>query len=409
VALLEVDDVRAGYGRIEVLHGVSLRLEEHALCAIVGANGAGKSTLLLTLSRLLSARSGRIRFAGRDLTHAPSHAVVRAGLVHVPEGRRVLASMSVDENMLVAPRPPRRLRARDRRALRTLPDPAARAAPFRPVRSRAASSRCSPSRAALAMKPKALLLDEPSMGLAPKLVDQIFAIIAAERARGTSILLVEQNARRALASPITPTCSSAAASRSRAPGRELARTRGDHRRLSRRDAPALRAAPVGERRGLRERRAGLDHDVGVLREFDLARIAAIQRTVDVEAQARPAARAQRTGAFSRERLAPDGKEFAERKRADRRRLDVNQPVGRMRVQPVEAPSGQRPPDVARNRDGLAAVEQRQVLMDVERDPLGSVAVDAVHGLTARRFGKNRSGPDQREPARQEEHRTAKKV
>ena len=71
-----------------MLHGVSLKLEAHSLCAIVGANGAGKTTLLLTLSRLIAARSGRIRFDGRDITHAPSHAVVRAGLVHVPEGRR---------------------------------------------------------------------------------------------------------------------------------------------------------------------------------------------------------------------------------------------------------------------------------------------------------------------------------
>ncbi|HMD02888.1 MAG TPA: ATP-binding cassette domain-containing protein, partial [Candidatus Baltobacteraceae bacterium] len=102
MALLEVADLHAGYGRIEVLHGVSLALEGHTLCAIVGANGAGKSTLLLTISRLLTARRGRIDFDGRDITRAASHDVVRAGLVQVPEGRRMLAHLSVAENLLVA-------------------------------------------------------------------------------------------------------------------------------------------------------------------------------------------------------------------------------------------------------------------------------------------------------------------
>ena len=198
MALLEVEDVRAGYGRIEVLHGLSLRLEEHALCAIVGANGAGKSTLLLTLSRLLSARSGRIRFAGRDLTHAPSHAMVRAGLVHVPEGRRVLASMSVDENMLVAAAAARTSRAEIDALYERFPILGTRRAVPAGSLSGGEQQMLAIARA-LAMKPKALLLDEPSMGLAPKLVDQIFAIVAAERERGTSILLVEQNARKALA------------------------------------------------------------------------------------------------------------------------------------------------------------------------------------------------------------------
>ena len=91
MALLEVENLHAGYGRIEVLHGVSLVLEAHTLCAIVGANGAGKTTLLMTLSRLLPIRAGTIRFAGRNLARTASHDVVRAGLAHVPEGRRMLA------------------------------------------------------------------------------------------------------------------------------------------------------------------------------------------------------------------------------------------------------------------------------------------------------------------------------
>jgi len=200
VSLLEVDGLRAGYGRIEILHGVTLRLETNSLCAIVGANGAGKTTLLLALSRLIALRGGSIRFDGRDLSRAPSHAVVRAGISHVPEGRRMLAGMSVHENLQVAV------------ALRGDLDGAVEIAgvyarfPILGVRRDVVAGSLSGGEQqmlaiarALVVKPRALLLDEPSMGLAPKLVDAIFAIVADERSRGTSILLVEQNARRALA------------------------------------------------------------------------------------------------------------------------------------------------------------------------------------------------------------------
>jgi branched-chain amino acid transport system ATP-binding protein len=198
-ALLEVENLRAGYGRIEVLHGVSLRLEPDTLCAIVGANGAGKTTLLSVLSRLLPVRAGRIAFDGRDITRASSHAVVRAGLVHVPEGRRMLAAMTVEENLLVAAATGRTLDAKAE-----LADIYRRFPILRERRAIAAGSLSGGEQQmvaiarALVAKPKALLLDEPSMGLAPKLVEHVFAIVAAERARGTSILLVEQNARKAL-------------------------------------------------------------------------------------------------------------------------------------------------------------------------------------------------------------------
>ena len=200
MALLEVEDLRVGYGRIEVLHGISLQLEANSLCAIVGANGAGKTTLLMALSRLAPIRSGRIRFDGRDVTNARSHDLVRAGLVHVPEGRRMLAPMSVEENLLVA--------ARGRPRASVTSEIAELYARFPILGTRRALPAGSLSGGeqqmlaiarALVAKPKALLLDEPSMGLAPKLVEQIFEIVAAERARGTSILLVEQNARKALA------------------------------------------------------------------------------------------------------------------------------------------------------------------------------------------------------------------
>jgi len=199
MSLLEIDELHCGYGRIEVLHGVSLCVEAQTLCAIVGANGAGKTTLVLALSRLLQARAGRIRFDGRDITRLPSHVVVRAGLSHVPEGRRMLPAMTVDENMLVA--------AALRRDLVARVEIAAMYERF-PIlgtrRDLAASSLSGGEQQmlaiarALVVRPKLLVLDEPSMGLAPKLVTQIFDIVTTERNRGTSILLIEQNARRAL-------------------------------------------------------------------------------------------------------------------------------------------------------------------------------------------------------------------
>lgn len=189
-----------GYGRIEVLHGITLRVEPHALCAIVGANGAGKTTLLLAISRLIDIRSGTIRFDGRDVTRAPSHAIVRAGISHVPEGRRMLPAMTVEENLLVAAALRRDLDARTE--ITAMYD----RFPILGTRRRVAAGSLSGGEQqmlaiarALVVRPKLLVLDEPSMGLAPKLVAQIFAIVESERARGTSILLVEQNARKALA------------------------------------------------------------------------------------------------------------------------------------------------------------------------------------------------------------------
>jgi branched-chain amino acid transport system ATP-binding protein len=200
VAYLEISNLRAGYDRIEALHGVSLSLEKHSLCAIVGANGAGKTTLLLALSRIIPLRAGRVIFDGHDLTRAASHDIVRSGLVQVPEGRRMLATMSVEENLLVAGA---RL---GRAALLAQVEALYERFPALRARRRLAAGSLSGGEQqmlaiarALVLQPKVLLLDEPSMGLAPKLVEEIFEIILAERARGTSILLVEQNARKALA------------------------------------------------------------------------------------------------------------------------------------------------------------------------------------------------------------------
>jgi branched-chain amino acid transport system ATP-binding protein len=198
-ALLEVDGLRAGYGNIEVLHDVSIALEERTLCAIVGANGAGKTTLLMALAGVMPTRGGHIRFDGDDITRLPSHARVRRGLVLVPEGRRMLPGMSVEENLQVA------AGVSGAEGFGRIDGLFDRFPILRTRRNLAAGSLSGGEQQmlaiarALAIGPRALLLDEPSMGLAPKLVDEIFQIVADERARGTSILLVEQNARRALA------------------------------------------------------------------------------------------------------------------------------------------------------------------------------------------------------------------
>ncbi|HEV2739799.1 MAG TPA: ABC transporter ATP-binding protein [Candidatus Elarobacter sp.] len=197
--LLTVDALRAGYGSIEVLHDVSIALEEGTLCAIVGANGAGKTTLLMSLAGIMPTRAGHVRFNGSEITRMSSHARVKRGLVLVPEGRRMLPGMSVEENLQVA------ASAAGPEGFNRIDGLFDRFPILRTRRNVPAGSLSGGEQQmlaiarALAIGPKALLLDEPSMGLAPKLVDEIFAIVAAERARGTSILLVEQNARRALA------------------------------------------------------------------------------------------------------------------------------------------------------------------------------------------------------------------
>ena len=197
--LLAVEALRAGYGNIEVLHDISIELASGTLCAIVGANGAGKTTLLMALAGILPTRGGSVRFEGTEITRMASHDRVRRGLVLVPEGRRMLPGMTVEENLQVA------AGARGAEGFARIGGLFDRFPILRARRSVAAGSLSGGEQQmlaiarALAIGPTALLLDEPSMGLAPKLVDEIFSIVADERRRGTSILLVEQNARRALA------------------------------------------------------------------------------------------------------------------------------------------------------------------------------------------------------------------
>ena len=200
MSMLDVARLSSRYGGVTALDHVDLRVARRELVALVGANGAGKTTLLRVLSGVHPASGGRVEFEGADITRLPAPARVRLGIVQVPEGRQVFAPMSVDDNL--------RLGAFTRPASAiadSLADVHARF-PVLAARRRAAAGTLSGGQQqmlaigrALMAKPSLLLLDEPSMGLAPKLVAEIFAAIRALRDAGTTILLVDQNAHAALA------------------------------------------------------------------------------------------------------------------------------------------------------------------------------------------------------------------
>ncbi len=200
MSALQIDDLQAGYGEVLALRGVSITVNPGEIVTIIGSNGAGKTTLLRTASGLLRARSGRIRFGGQDITHAPAHSIVHAGLVHVPEGRLILKKMSVRENLLAGAQcrdKPDDV-ARDLDAvLETFPRLRERFAQNAGTLSGGEQQMLAIARALMA-GPRLLMLDEPSLGLAPLIVSKIFEHIAEMRARGLTILLVEQNARKAL-------------------------------------------------------------------------------------------------------------------------------------------------------------------------------------------------------------------
>jgi len=199
--LLTLDRVEAGYGPIQVLKGVSLRVAAGEIVALIGANGAGKSTLLRATSRLLPLRSGSITFDGDDLARAQAHQLVARGLAQVPEGRRVFPRMSVLENLQLGAytRPDATQRADGvERAFTLFPILKERRAQPAGTLSGGEQQMLAIGRA-LMSRPRLLLMDEPSMGVAPMVVQLIFATIRALNRDGMTILLVEQNARQALA------------------------------------------------------------------------------------------------------------------------------------------------------------------------------------------------------------------
>ena len=200
MALLEVDDVHAFYGNIHALRGVSLTVEEGEIVSLIGANGAGKTTTLNTISGLVRAREGRVRLDGEDITHTPPHEIVRQGIVQVPEGRRMFARLTVEENLKMGGyslASSAGVAAGIDRAFEMFPRLNERRHQVAGTLSGGEQQMLAISRG-LMTNPKVFLLDEPSMGLAPTLVELIFETISAINKAGTTILLVEQNALMAL-------------------------------------------------------------------------------------------------------------------------------------------------------------------------------------------------------------------
>jgi branched-chain amino acid transport system ATP-binding protein len=198
--MLEVATLSSRYGRIPMLADVDLRVGRGELVALVGANGAGKTTLLRVLSGVLPAARGSVRFEGSDVTHISPRRRVRMGIVQVPEGRQVFGPMSVEDNLRLGAfvRPAREVAGGLERVFAMFPILAAKRRETAGTLSGGQQQMLAIGRALMA-RPKLLLLDEPSMGLAPRIVAEIFSIIRALRDAATTILLVDQNARAALA------------------------------------------------------------------------------------------------------------------------------------------------------------------------------------------------------------------
>ncbi|WP_245820347.1 ABC transporter ATP-binding protein [Marinobacter lutaoensis] len=199
--MLVVQGLATAYGQIEVLHDIDLRINRGEIVSLVGANGAGKSTLLMTLSGLQPATRGRLTFEGRDLTRVPADQRVAEGIVQVPEGRQVFKDLSVHDNLLLGAY----TRGRSQEVMDDLDRMYAKFPILRQKRHNLAGELSGGQQQMLAMgralmaRPRLLLLDEPSMGLAPLIIEEIFDIIRELKKEGITIFLVEQNASQALA------------------------------------------------------------------------------------------------------------------------------------------------------------------------------------------------------------------
>lgn len=199
MTLLALDNLSSHYGRIRALDGVSLSIGEGELVSLVGANGAGKTTLLRTVSGIRPASAGTVSFDGMDITRAPPEQRVRLGIVQVPEGRQVFAPMRVEENLLMGAYATGRAERVGALARQYEKFPALAEARDKPAGTLSGGQQQMLAVArALMSRPKLLLLDEPSLGLAPKLVDEIFDTIVRLRDEGVTVFLVEQNAWKAL-------------------------------------------------------------------------------------------------------------------------------------------------------------------------------------------------------------------
>jgi branched-chain amino acid transport system ATP-binding protein len=198
--MLEVRDLSVSYKAIKALQNVSCRVDQGEIVALIGANGAGKTTILNTISGIVPAQTGSIIFEGRDITQTPAHNIVTMGICQVPEGRRVFSRMSVLENLEMGAYTVADKKAMQQgveRAFTLFPRLAERRKQLAKTLSGGEQQMLAMGRA-LMSNPRLLLLDEPSMGLAPMLVEKIFEIVTEINASGTTIMLVEQNASMAL-------------------------------------------------------------------------------------------------------------------------------------------------------------------------------------------------------------------
>lgn len=200
MAMLEVNDIKVYYGMIQAIKGVSFHVDEGEVIALIGANGAGKTTILHTVSGLLTPKEGSITFKGQDLVKIPGHKIVSMGMAHVPEGRRVFAQLSVLQNLMMGAYT-RKDKEEIAQTLETVFDRFPR---LKERQNQMAGTLSGGEQQMLAMgralmsHPKIILMDEPSMGLSPIFVNEIFDIIQEVSKSGTTVLLVEQNAKKAL-------------------------------------------------------------------------------------------------------------------------------------------------------------------------------------------------------------------
>ena len=200
MAMLEVKDLEVYYGMIQAIKGISFEVNQGEVIALIGANGAGKTTTLHTITGLLSPKKGSVVFEGTDITKIPAHKIVSMGMAHVPEGRRVFAELSVYENLKMGA-----YTRKDKNEIEeSLANVYKRFPRLEERRNQMAGTLSGGEQQMLAMgralmsKPKIILMDEPSMGLSPIFVNEIFDIIQAVSESGTTVLLVEQNAKKAL-------------------------------------------------------------------------------------------------------------------------------------------------------------------------------------------------------------------
>ena len=200
MSMLKVTDLQVYYGVIQALKGISFEVNEGEVIALIGANGAGKTTILHTVTGLINQKAGKIEFEGKDISHTPAYKIVAEGMAHVPEGRRVFAELSVYDNLMMGA-----YTRKDKKEIAETLAMVYKRFPRLEERKKQMAGTLSGGEQqmlavgrALMSKPKIILMDEPSMGLSPIFVNEIFDIIKAVSASGTTVLLVEQNAKKAL-------------------------------------------------------------------------------------------------------------------------------------------------------------------------------------------------------------------